>query len=74
MTNSKLGPKVKSLNELRQLAETDPRYERLLTVASANLGGPDVGVSACYQWLVSNAMETSEKDVVEEVNFCRDLV
>ncbi len=66
--------KVKSLVELKRLAASDPRYAALMSAASANLGGPSSPQDACYRWLLANALETSERGVVAEVNFCRDIV
>ena len=70
----KLIPKVTSLADLRYKAVSDAKYRKLLFLASANLGGPNKGENECYNWLMTNAMETDEEGVVEEVNFCRDLV
>ena len=66
--------KVGSLAELRMLAEGDLRYERLAIVAARNLGGVAERLEAAMRWLYLNAQETTEQGVVDEVNFCRDLV
>lgn len=71
---SKLIPKVTSLMDLRAKAASDKRYLELMMKACANLGGMATEPGAAYRWLEANAMETSEKGVVAEVNFCRDLV
>jgi len=64
---------VTSLGELAGLARTDPDYARLAQVASRNLGGPDAPLDAALQWLRTCAMETDEEELIEEVNFCRDM-
>lgn len=77
MTKRKLIPKVRSLGELKALARNDPSYARLLCLAASNLGGgPEVAANpvAAYRWLELNAMETTERGVVGEVNFVRDLI
>lgn len=78
-------PKIQSLRELEIRAATDKRYERLAIVSASNLGGdfnrksPQVFQLAMH-WLRMNAVETwsetggGEEGVVDEVNFCRDLV
>lgn len=67
--------KVHSLAELRRLSRENPAYARLMVVSSHNLGGPDGDdPDAAYRWLCTNAEETDENGVVEEVNFCRELV
>jgi len=72
--NKKLIAKVKTLAELRMLAKTDKRYEQLAIIAAQNLGDDAKSLEAAMKWLNTNAMETDEKGVVAEVNFCRDLV
>jgi hypothetical protein len=65
-------PKVTSLNDLYNrsisgaLAQS---YAKLIQLASENLGGPGAPIKACFGWLVTNAYETSEEEVVDEVNF-----
>jgi hypothetical protein len=89
MKTTKLG-KIKSLGELRQLASADPRYLQLAIIAVENLGGSvtcqkenmkpgDVAyamsLDKAMHILNMNANETnSERGVVAEVNFVRDLV
>lgn len=73
----KLIPKVETLAELRSKAYTNPQYAKLLCVAASNLGGgPAVRTNlvAAYQWLCQNAAEAGESGVVDEVNYCRDLI
>jgi hypothetical protein len=65
---------VRSLNELYNKARVDKKYEQLLFTAALNLGGSARTISEAYNWLMMNAAETDEQGVVEEVNFCRDLV
>lgn len=67
-------PKVTSLNELENLASENQRYQQLAIIAAQNLGGALNELEAAMRWLRTNAMETTEEGVVEEVNFCRDLV
>lgn len=68
-------PKVKSLHELRRLASVDPRYLQLALTGARNLGGHPINtLDQAMQWLYTNAAETDEHGVVEEVNFCRDLI
>lgn len=75
MAKKPLLPKVSSLNELRAKAAVDKRYESLLFIAASNLGGPETkDPRTAYNWLELNAQETSERGVVGEINFCRDLV
>lgn len=78
-----------SIGELFRYAATNDRHALLAVAASENLGGVIIldsedwlknekmrkGVLAqCRQWLEANANETSESGVVEEINFCRDLI
>mgnify|MGYP003349890384 CR=1 FL=1 len=70
----KMAP-VQSLAQLKCKARKDPNYKRLALLAADNLGG-DTGddLEKALRWLDTNALETDEDGVVEEVNFCRDLV
>ena len=72
---AKLG-KITSLYELFYRATEDSNYLKLLKIASVNLGGPsiDADVTKHKRWLNTNALETSEEGVVDEINFVRDLV
>ena len=70
----KLIPKVKYLNELRNLAESDPRYQELAMISASNLGGSPKDLDGAMNWLFTNALETDEEGVIGEINFCRDLV
>lgn len=68
-------PAVRSLRELRWLAETDERYETLLKMAAHNLGGKENDTTDnAYRCLEINALETNEEGVVDEINCCRSLV
>lgn len=69
----KLKP-VKSLSDLRFLARDNPAYEKLAIIASRNLGGSSDDLAGALRWLEVNAIETGESGVVDEINFCRDLV
>ena len=66
--------KVTSLAELRHLAESDPTYAELAMVSARNLGGDPGDVAVALWWLGVNTLETGEAGVLDEVNFCRDLV
>lgn len=62
---------VATLKELRDLSQTDPRYERLTILASCRLGGSkELPLHDHHEWLKIYAMATSERDVVEQVNCC----
>jgi hypothetical protein len=68
---------ISSLMELRKLASEDERYEKLLHAAAENLGGSSgSSLDVSYRWLLSSASEVEggEDTVVDEVNFCRDLI
>ena len=71
---SKLIAKVRSVSELSMLARSDDRYARLAIVSANNLGGDAKSVDDAIRWLYTNASEVSEEGVIDEVNFCRDLV
>jgi len=74
--------KIKTISELANLARTNKYYEQLAIVAASNLGGGNLSLNEAIDWLKTNAMETnasgevadSESGVVDEINFCRDLV
>lgn len=77
----KLIPKVKSLGELRRLAQTDILYLKLAYVAASNLGWAGrvstdrTALDSAMRWLSMNADETmSESGVVKEINFVRDCI
>lgn len=66
---------VGTLKELRDLAGTDPRYEKLTILASCRLGGSEeLPLHDHHEWLKIYAMATTEQDVVEQVNCCIDQV
>lgn len=70
---------VKSLADMFHRAATEPEYRTLAIIAAQNLGGcggPDIQSTyeAAKRWLLLTAQETTERGVVEEVNFCRNLV
>jgi hypothetical protein len=57
------------------LALTDPKYRQLARLAAENLGGsPGESLDEAIRWLNINSMETEWADVINEINFCRDLV
>lgn len=66
--------KVISLYDLSQKAKADPAYEKLAMTAAHNLGKKCNTLSEALQWLNTNANETDEEGVVNEVNGVRDLV
>ena len=66
---------VESLTELQYLCnngDKQEKYKKLLELASENLGCPS-GYDH-LQWLRVSASEVGEEDVVEEINFCMDMV
>ena len=65
---------IKSLDELRAKAATDPEYDALAVVASSNLGGPRDTLENALQFLDDCCDVPGEQWVVEEVNFVIDLV
>lgn len=65
---------VRSLRELESKANEDARYAELAITAARNLGGEAYNIRTAMNWLVLNAREVDEAGVVDEVNFCRDLV
>lgn len=70
----KLAP-IHSLAHLRSMAFRNEAYKRLALAAAENLGGnPRGDLNKAMEWLNTNADETDEQGVVEEINFCRDLV
>ena len=72
---NKLIAKVRSIPQLSQLARQDSRYAELAIVSAKNLGGNVKTVDDAIRWLYVNAEDSgSEEGVVDEVNFCRDLV
>jgi hypothetical protein len=64
-------PPLRSLNELRNLADKDPAYAKLALRGSANLGGPDDNLDKAIQWLFTTALETDERGTLREVNALR---
>lgn len=66
---------VQSLAHLRAMSNKEPRYKTLAIVAAKNFGF-DPGDSFCEAMadLHDAAGETSEEDVIEEVNALRDAV
>lgn len=42
--------------------------------AASNLGGPADNLESALRHLTNEALETDEEGVVDEINFCRDLV
>jgi hypothetical protein len=67
-------PPVRSIADLAQKARNDPRYKELALTAASNLGGSAKTLDQAIQWLYTNADETDEEGVVDEINFVRDLV
>lgn len=66
--------KIASITELSRLARSDKNYEKLAIVSASNLGGGTLNLGGAINWLNITADETSEEGVIEEINFCRDLV
>jgi thioredoxin-like negative regulator of GroEL len=74
MAKNKL-TKVTSINDLRRRAEKDPKYMQLAITAAKNLGGDVDNLDRAIRFLEINANETDdEQGVVDEVNFCLDLI
>lgn len=74
---AKLIKKIGSIGELHTLAEKDEQYKKLAFTAASNLGGApytQASLDGAIRWLTDNANETTEKDVVKEINACRDLL
>lgn len=66
---------VKSISELYNLAKDDQYYEQLALLSAKNLGGhPIENLDQAIEWLRTNAIESDEEGVVDEINFCRKLV
>jgi len=70
--------KVKSIGDLEHKCnngDQQEQYTKLAKCAAENLGSnyPDTTENH-FKWLYMNAMETSEEGVVDEINFCLDLV
>lgn len=60
---------ITTIGELNRLAQTNPEYAELAKSAARNLGGSTRTLDDAIVWLNTNADETSEKGVVEEINF-----
>ena len=68
---------VSSLPDLWQKAAVDPNYAKLVVVAAGNIGALESDVpdwKTAFRYLQTYASETSEQDVIDEVNFVLDLV
>jgi len=72
---SKLAP-VDSIADLFHRAAKDERYAKLAVAAANNLGGnvKEGDLRGARQWLETTDAEVNDGNVVEEINFCRDLV
>jgi hypothetical protein len=74
MNMKKLAP-VYSFAQLKAKAQKDERYKQLAIVAAKNLGGDvEEDLSAALKWLETCIADSDEDEVIEEVNFCLDLV
>jgi hypothetical protein len=63
---------VMSLAQLRTKANTDPKYRSLAIFAAETLGyNPNGNLDEAMRQLRVEALETSEDEVIEEVNFLR---
>lgn len=67
------GP-VESLADLASRARTDGRYRALAEVAAENLGHPVKNLDEAMDWLRKEASESSEENLIPEINAVRDLV
>jgi hypothetical protein len=67
---------IQSIAQLRSLAGKNPKYHQLALAAAENQGleGDDLDLNAAISWLNEIAKEDGEENVVEEINFCRDLI
>ena len=67
---------VTSIGNLLTRATTDTRYRQLAMISASNLGGVCKDLPEAIQWLYCNANDgpMGEQGVVDEINFCRDLV
>lgn len=66
--------KIKKVRSLFELSST-PELQKLAIVTAQNLGGSVTTFKEAMQVLRDNVMESGdEKGVIDEVNFCRDLV
>lgn len=66
---------VMSLAQLRAKANKDTKYRSLAILVATNLGyKPNENLDEAMRQLHTEANETSEDAVIEEVNFCRDQV
>jgi hypothetical protein len=61
-------------NDVDADAELKAFVTAAIDAAVANLGGSVRDCSGAMRWLQLNAQETDERGVVEEINFCRDLI
>lgn len=72
--------KVTSIGDLIYRCGSDQpdndKYQRLAISAAKNLGYGmgDPTLDQAFEWLKTNAMETTEKGVVGEINFCIPLI
>ena len=65
---------IHSIGDLAYRAKLDPQYKKLAMISASNLGGDAKDLTESINWLSQTALEISEAGVVEEINFCRDLV
>ncbi len=69
---------IKSLANLREFCYHGDHmieHRKLAGIAARNLGGKDdSSVEDNLRWLNTNAAETSEEGVLDEVNFCLDMI
>lgn len=66
---------VMSLAQLRTKAKTDEKYEKLAILAATNLGYEvEDSLEGALMSLKESAEETSEDEVIEEVNAIRSEV
>lgn len=66
--------KVKKVRSLFELGDT-PTLQRLAQLTASNLGWDcEGGHDGAMKWLHLNAAEVGDEAIVDEVNFCRDLL
>lgn len=69
-----MATKIKKVRSLFELSST-PELQKLAIVTAQNLGGSMTTFKEAMQVLRDNAMESGdESSIIDEVNFCRDLV
>ena len=66
--------KVSSLIDLANKARNNAAYQQLAIVAANNLGGNATTLNSALSYLQLQAADASEDGVVDEINFCSELI